>query len=155
MPKQVNFIVGKEYSKLDLGKNYILCELTINKKIVKAIIFFDFQNIYFGQIMSNSYKNLSKIKLVKKYNLRNIEVRIPNNDEYFSKENSLLEIYDSSNKNVGILGQNTNLIINCFKLEKTVRVFEQLMKEKDNAMILEFSLFNSFIEKIEKKFSVN
>ena len=155
LPKQVNFIVGKEYSKLDLGKNYILCELTINKKIVKAIIFFDFQNIYFGQIMSNSYKNLSKIKLVKKYNLRNIEVRIPNNDEYFSKENSLLEIYDSSNKNVGILGQNTNLIINCFKLEKTVRVFEQLMKEKDNAMILEFSLFNSFIEKIEKKFSVN
>jgi hypothetical protein len=36
-----------------------------------------------------------------------------------------------------------------------VRVFEQLMKEKDNAMILEFSLFNSFIEKIEKKFSIN
>ena len=153
MPKQVNFIVGKEYSKLDLGKNYILCELTINKKIVKAIIFFDFQNIYFGQIMSNSYKNLSKIKLVKKYNLRNIEIKIPNSNESIEHENTLLEIYDSSEDNKNIQGVKKGVIINCFEVEKTVIVYKQLKKEKNTAIELEFSLFDSFLDAIEKKFS--
>ena len=89
LPKQVDFVVGKEYSKLDLGKEHILCELIINNKIIKAVIFFDFQNVYFCQIMSNSYKNLSKIKLVKKYNLRNIEIKIPNSNESIEHENTL------------------------------------------------------------------
>ena len=153
LPKQADFILGKEYSNLDLGKNYINCQLFINKNLInKAIIFFDFQNIYFGQIMSNSYKNLSKLKLLKKYNLRNIEVKMHNSNKSSNQENTLLEIYDNTKENTNILGQNTNLIINCFEIGKTVSIFEQLMKEKENAIILEFSLFESFIDKIEKKF---
>ena len=155
LPKQVDFVVGKEYSKLDLGKEHILCELIINNKIIKAVIFFDFQNVYFCQIMSNSYKNLSKIKLVKKYNLRNIEIKIPNSNESIEHENTLLEIYDGSIENTDILGKKNSIIINCFEVEKTVIVYKQLKKEKNNAIQLEFSLFDAFIDAIEKKFSLN
>ena len=154
LPKQADFLVGKEYFNLDLGKENILCELIINKKIIKAVIFFDFQNVYFGQIMTNSYKNLSKIKLVKKYNLRNIEVKIPNSNESFENENTLLEIYDGTQEKNNILGQSNGLVINCFEVEKTVIVYKQLKKEKNNAIQLEFSLFDSFLDAIEKKFSV-
>ena len=154
LPKQADFLVGKEYFNLDLGKENILCELIINKKIIKAVIFFDFQNVYFGQIMTNSYKNLSKIKLVKKYNLRNIEVKIPNSNESFENENTLLEIYDGTQEKNNILGQSNRLVINCFEVEKTLIVYKQLKKEKNNAIQLEFSLFDSFLDAIEKKFSV-
>ena len=104
--------------------------------------------------MTNSYKNLSKIKLVKKYNLRNIEVKVPNSNESFENENTLLEIYDGTKENNNILGQSNILIINCFEVEKTVIVYKQLKKEKNNAIQLEFSLFDSFLDAIEKKFSV-
>ena len=153
LPKQADFVVGKEYSNLDLGKNNILCELIINNKVIKAVIFFDFQNIYFGQIMTNTYKNLSKIKLVKKFNLRNIGIKIPDSNESFQNENTLLEIYDSSITNKDILGQKSGLIINCFEVEKTVIVYKQIKKEKISAIELEFYLFDSFIDAIEKKFS--
>ena len=153
LPKQANFAIGKEYSNLDLGKENILCELIINNKIIKAVIFFDFQNIYFAQIMSNSYKNLSKIKLIKKFNLRNIEAKIPNSNEEFENENTLLEIYDSSEDNKNIQGVKKGVIINCFEVEKTVIVYKQLKKEKNTAIELEFSLFDSFLDAIEKKFS--
>ena len=43
---------------------------------------------------------------------------------------------------------------NCFEVEKTVIVYKQLKKEKNNAIQLEFSLFDSFLDAIEKKFSV-
>ena len=155
LPKQADFVVGKEYSNLDLGKESILCEIIINNKIIKAVIFFDFQNVYFGQILTNSYKNLSKIKLVKKYSLRNIETKIPNSNESMENENTLLEIYDNSIESTNILGQKSSIIINCFEVEKTVIVYKQLKKEKNNAIELEFSLFDSFIDNIEKKFSLN
>ena len=155
LPKQADFFVGKEYSNLDLGKESILCEIIINNKIIKAVIFFDFQNVYFGQILTNSYKNLSKIKLVKKYSLRNIETKIPNSNESMENENTLLEIYDNSMESTNILGQKSSIIINCFEVEKTVIVYKQLKKEKNNAIELEFSLFDSFIDNIEKKFSLN
>ena len=152
LPKQADFVVGKEYINLDLGKESILCELIINNKIIKAVIFFDFQNIYFGQIMTNSYKNLSRVKLVKKFNLRNVETKIPDSNEAFEKENTLLEIYENSKDN-NTLGQKSNIIINCFEVEKTVIVYKQIKKEKNNAIELEFSLFDSFLDAIEKKFS--
>ena len=152
LPKQADFVVGKEYINLDLGKESILCELIINNKIIKAVIFFDFQNIYFGQIMTNSYKNLSRVKLVKKFNLRNVETKIPDSNEAFEKENTLLEIYENSKDN-NTLGQKSSIIINCFEVEKTVIVYKQIKKEKNNAIELEFSLFDSFLDAIEKKFS--
>ena len=155
LPKQADFVVGKEYSKLDLGKESILCELIINNKVIKAVIFFDFQSVYFGQIMTNSYKNLSKIKLVKKYSLRNIEIKIPSGFESNEKENTLLEIYDNSIEGNNILGKKSGVIINCFEVEKTVIVYKQLKKEKNNAIQLEFNLFDSIIDAIEKKFSLN
>ena len=70
-------------------------------------------------------------------------------------ENTLLEIYDNSMESTNILGQKSSIIINCFEVEKTVIVYKQLKKEKNNAIELEFSLFDSFIDNIEKKFSLN
>ena len=58
-------------------------------------------------------------------------------------------------ESTNILGQKSSIIINCFEVEKTVIVYKQLKKEKNNAIELEFSLFDSFIDNIEKKFSLN
>ena len=72
----------------------------------------------------------------------------------FENENTLLEIYDGTQEKNNILGQSNRLVINCFEVEKTVIVYKQLKKEKNNAIQLEFSLFYSFLDAIEKKFYV-
>ena len=72
----------------------------------------------------------------------------------FENENTLLEIYDGTQEKNNILRQSNRLVINCFEVEKTVIVYKQLKKEKNNAIQLEFSLFDSFLDAIEKKFYV-
>ena len=81
--------------------------------------------------------------------------KIPNSNETFENENTLLEIYDNSlEASNNILGKISSIVVNCFEVEKTVIVYKQLKKEKNDAIELEFSLFDSFIDAIEKKFSV-
>ena len=73
----------------------------------------------------------------------------------FQNKNTLLEIYNSSITNKDIIKQKSGLIINCFEVEKTVIVYKQIKKEKISAIELEFYLFDSFIDAIEKKFSIS
>ena len=146
LPKS-KYQLGREYSDKDLNEEHFLYEIIINNKIIKSVIFFDFECIYFGHILSNTYKDLSKIKVIKRYKLRNIVIKIPENNE---EDNTLLEIYDNSearkNKNY--------IVINCFKADKTLGMFNYLRQKRINTLQLEYSLFESFIQSIERKISV-
>ena len=146
IPKS-GFVLGKEYSDKDLNEEHFLYEIILNNKIIKSVIFFDFEFIYFGHILSNTYKDISKIKIIKRFKLRSIAVKIPeNNDE----ENTLLEIYDNSDG-----GKNKScVVLNCFKANKTIGMYNYLKQQRNNAVQLEYSLFESFIEGIERKISV-
>ena len=149
IPKS-GFILGKEYSEKDLGKEHFLLEIIINKKVIKCFIFFDFEYIYFGHILSNNFKDLSKIKIVKRIKLRNIVVKIPKNNEDYEEENTLLEIYDNSEE-----GKNKNcIVLNCFKTQNTIGMYNYVKQQRNDAIQLEYSLFESYIEAIERKVSV-
>ena len=144
--------MGNEYSNKELGEEYFLYELIINNKIIKSFIFLDFEFIYFGHILSNSFKDLTKIKIVKKYPLRNIIVKITDNDEEYQEDNTLLEVYDNSEE-IGKKKKNY-VIINCFKADKTIGMYNFLKQQRNNALQLEYSLFESYIEAIDRKISL-
>ena len=146
------FVLGKEYSEKDFGEEKNICEIIINNKIFKGIIFCDFEYIYFGNILSNSFKNLSKIKIIKKFPLRSIFIKIPKSNEEYEEENTLLDIYsEEEGENV----KNKKFIeINCFEADKTARIYNFLKEQKNNAIQLEYSLFDSYIDAIERKITV-
>ena len=146
IPKS-RYTLGKEYSDKDLNEDHFLFEIIINNKVIKSIIFFDFEYIYFGYILSNTYKDLSKIKIIKRIKLRSLVVKIPeNNDE----DNTLLEISDNFDER-----KNKNcILINCFKANKTIEMYNYLKQQRNNTLQLEYSLFESFIEGIERKISL-
>ena len=148
-----NIVLGKEYSNKELGEEKFLFETIINNKIFKTYIFFDFEYIYFGHILSNSFKDLSKIKIIKKIALRNLIVKISENDDDYEENNTLLEIYDNSE--VGGTNKKKNyLIINCFKADNTLGMYNILKQQRNNALQLEYSLFESYIDAIDRKISV-
>ena len=151
IPKN-NYMLGNEYSNKELGEEHFLYEIIINNKIFKSFIFFDFEYIYFGHILSNSYKDLSKIKIIKKFPLRNISVKISENDDDYQEDNTLLEVFDNSEE-VGKKKKNY-VVINCFKADKTIGMYNLLKQQKNNALQLEYSLFESYIEAIDRKMSV-
>ena len=148
--QQNNYVLGNTYSDKDLGKKFDLNEIIINNKIIKSVIFFDMEYFYLGNILSNSYNNLSEIKIIKKLSLRNIVVKIPKNNEDY-EENTLLEIYDKTDE-----GKNNknHLIINCFKTDKAIGMKNDIEQQRINSLNLEYSLFESFFEAIKRKISV-
>ena len=147
-----NIVLGKEYSNKELGEEKFLFETIINNKIFKTYIFFDFEYIYFGHILSNSFKDLSKIKIIKKFPLRNLNIKISENDDEYQEDNTLLEVYDNSEE-VGKKKKNC-IVINCFKADKTLGMYNLLKQQRNNALQLEYSLFESYIEAIDRKMSV-
>ena len=151
IPKN-NYMLGNEYSNKELGEEHFLYEIIINNKIIKSFIFFDFEYIYFGHILSNSFKDLSKIKIIKKFPLRNLNIKISENDDEYQEDNTLLEVYDNSEE-VGKKKKNC-IVINCFKADKTLGMYNLLKQQRNNALQLEYSLFESYIEAIDRKMLV-
>ena len=149
------YILGKEYSENDIKEKKEICEIIIGKKIFKSIIFYDYQYIYFCQVLSNSFKDLSKLKIIKIYPLRNIDVKIPQYNEDLREENTILEIYDNSNNDERHNGKNKNYIsANFFQAEKCAIILNILEQQKANCFQIEYLLFDSYIDAIERKISI-
>jgi hypothetical protein len=149
------YILGKEYSDNDIKEKREICEIIIGKKIFKSIVFYDYQYIYFCQVLSNSFKDLSKLKIIKIYTLRNIDVKVPQYNEDLKEENTILEIYDNSNNDEGNNGKNKDFIsINFFQVEKCGIMLNILEQQKANCFQLEYLLFDSYIDAIERKISI-
>ena len=61
-----------------------------------------------------------------------------------------MEIYDNSDG-----GKNKScVVLNCFKANKTIGMYNYLKQQRNNTIQLEYSLFESFIDGIERKISV-
>ena len=149
------YISGKEYSDIDIKEKKEICEIIIGNKIHKSIIFYDYQYIYFCYVLSNSFKDLSRLKVIKVYALRNIEIKIPKYNEDLKEENTILEIYDNSNTDEGYNGKNKNFIsVNFFQAEKCETMHNVLEQQRANCFQLEYLLFDSYIDAIERKISI-
>ena len=84
--------------------------------------------------------------------MRSILIKIPKSNEEYEEENTLLDIYsEEEGENV----KNKKFIeINCFEADKTARIYNFLKEQKNNAIQLEYSLFDSYIDAIERKITV-
>ena len=139
---------GKIYKKEEIGKEYGFCfvgntfeDFKINfKNLKKSVAIITKYKFYLGEI--SSFKDLSKIKIFYKIELRNLNIQVP-----LIENDSFLDIIDIRNDNNN---ENKNkLIMNCFDSENTKKMHNFLWKMITNCIIFENSLFESFLENIE------
>ena len=135
-----NFEKNQIINVTDMGDEYAFCVL-LDKNYIKCVIIIIDDMFYLGEILSGNFKDLSKIKIIKKIELKYLNVII-------SMENPdlLLEISNINN-------DKENFIINCFDLENTKKMHKYLIDMKNNFYYLEISLFESFCDYINKVLS--
>ena len=147
--KDSEFIIEKTYKKEELGKEYGFCYFskTIEdfksnfENIKKCVFILSKYNLYLGEIESNTFKDLSKIKIFTKMPLRFIKLQI---FSLYNKE-CYIEINDIENKN-------KKYIINCFNPINTQKTYNYLLQMINQCISFETSIFDSFIDNIEKTF---
>ena len=134
----IQFSIGKEYSKNDIGGDYVECKMKKNNDYVLCEAISSYDTLYLGEIMN--FKDFSKIKIIKKIPLRYLEIK--NGENIFS-----LNLIDKTNE---ITQQNSLSLYFNDENEKinTINIFMQQIKF---CLDLEESLFNSFIEEMKKK----
>ena len=145
--KDVKYYIGKTYKKEEIGKEYAFCFMSSKledfkdnvDKIKKGILIITKYNFYLGQIESNTFKDISKIKIIYKVELRFLNIEYP-----ISESDCFIGINDKSNNE-----ENKNIIINCFDSENTRKVLNYLNQMINNCIIFENILFDTFLENIE------
>jgi len=134
------FSIGKEYNQNEIGKDYAHCQIIEENDImIKSEVIITGDTFYLGNVLSNNFDDLSKIKIKKKILLRNLIIKVS------SKNEDVLEFADSSNENI------TYIMVQCLNPDNTARMFNYITYQKKNCLMLEYSLFNSYIEGLEAK----
>ena len=138
---------GKEYNQNEIGEDYAHCQVIEGNDIMKCEVIITGDTLYLGNVLSNNFEDLSKIKIIKKILFRNLIIKVS------SKNEDVLEFADSSNEN------KKYIMIQCLNPDNTARMFNYITYQKKNCLMLEYSLFNSYIEELEAKlnktFNVN
>ena len=146
------YIKGKTYKKEEIGKEYGFC--FVGKKyddfknnlnnIKKSVFILTKYNFYLGEIESNTFKDLSKIKIFFEIPYRFININFPINEN-----DSFIGIIDIRNEN-----KNKNideLVINCFDSENAKKFHNYLFQMISNCILFEKTIFDSFLEDLEEK----
>ena len=153
------FNEGKEYMSEDLGDDQDNCHIINfknNHKVLKGRLILTMDSLYFGQILSDKFDNRAKVKILKKFPLRFLLIQIPKSN-FYNEENTLLEISDNSFEEVDFVLEGgkktgvTSVLIDCFNPDNTARVNNFLLQQRNNAIFIEQSIFDSYIEDIIKK----
>ena len=136
--------IGKEISQNDLGEDYAHCQViddNDNSCIMKCEVIITGDMLYLGQVLSNNFEDLSKIKIFKKIALRYLIIKVS------SKNEDVLELSDSNSEK----SNRKYIKVQCLNPDNTARMFNYLTQQKKNCLLMEYSLFNSFIDELEKK----
>ena len=134
----IKLLIGKEYKLEDLGDECYHCKVFKNNKYINSECIFSADTLYFGEIMSGDFEDLSKIKIFKKIPLRYLEVKK-------TEDNCLLDIFDKTNQNT----YKNVTKINCLNVDNTKVMFNFFIQKIFNCQLLEQTLFNNFIDKIK------
>ena len=155
LEKDNEYNIGNIYKKEELGNEYAFCY--IGKKLEdfqnnvdnlkKCVFIITKYNFYLGEIINKTFKDLSKIKIFLKIPLIFLDIQFLK-----GKNDSFLEINNINNINNEDKNK-TKFIMNCFDSENTKKVNNYLMKMINNSIILEKSIFDTFLENIESKYT--
>ena len=89
------FGIGKEITQNDLGEDYAHCQViddNDNSCMMKSEVIITGDMLYLGQVLSNNFEDLSKIKIFKKIALRYLIIKVS------SKNEDVLELSDSNSE---------------------------------------------------------
>jgi hypothetical protein len=143
--KNNTFEIGKLYEKNNIGKEYAFCFIGNNyddfkfnvQNIKKGLFIFSQFDFYLSEIISKSFKNIEKIKIISKIPIISLKVLKSQTEENF------IEIKDLRNDN--------KTVINCFNNDNTKKVFNYLMLMIRHLIHFKKNEFNNFIKNIENK----
>ena len=140
----LKFGMGKVFTQNDIGQEYAHCQIIDengNNCMIKCEVIITSDMLYIGEILSGNFEDLSGIKIFKKIALRYLIIKVS------SKNEDVLELADSSVEE----SSRKYILMNCINSDNTPRMFNYLMRQKNNCIVMEYSMFNSFIDDLEKK----
>ena len=140
--------MGKTFSQNEIGNNYVHCQIigeNQNDIMTKCEVIITGDTLYIGEVLSGNFEDLSSIKIIKKIALRYLIIKVSR------KVDDVLEIADSSVEE----SSRRYTLMQCINFDNTPRMFNYLTKQKKSCLLLEYSMFNSFIDELEKKLNNN
>ena len=138
----LKFNLGKEYCEKELGENYVHCQIYRNNNLIKCQCILSDDTVYFGEVMSGNFKDLSRIKIFKKIPMRYLDVKNGERDVE-------LLLFDKTNEMTAKKG----FSMNCLNPINTVKMKEYLNNNIQSCLFFEESLFMSFFDEINNKIS--
>ena len=136
----IKFSIGKEYKEEDLGEDYVHCRILKNNALNVSQVILSADTLYFGEVLSGNFADLSRVKIFKKIPFRYLEIQ--KGDDECS-----LNIFDKSNPST----KKTPIKMNCLTAENTKSMNNWLLQQMLFCQSLEESLFSSFMEDMKKK----
>ena len=135
--------MGKTVTQNDIGEDYAHCQMIDENDsncMTKCEVILTGDTFYIGEVLSGNFEDLSGIKIFKKIALRYLIIKVsPKNEDVLEVADSSVE--ESSRKYV---------MIHCLNSDNTARMFNYLMNQKKNCLFLEYSMFNSYIDDLER-----
>ena len=144
----LKFGMGKVFTQNDLGEDYAHCQMideNDNNCMTKCEVIITSDMLYLGEVLSGNFEDLSGVKIFKKIALRYLIIKVSSRNE------DVLEIADSSVEE----SNRKNIMIHCINSDNTDRMLNYLNYQKKNCLFMEYSMFNSFIDDLEKKINNN
>ena len=132
--------MGKEYQEEDLGEDYVHCRILRNNSLTISQAILTSDSLYFGEVMSGNFADLSRVKIFKKIFFRYLEIQ--KGDDECS-----LNLIDKTTK----ISRKTPIKMNCLTSENTKSMFNWLLQQMQFCQNLEESLFSSFMDEMKKK----
>ena len=140
----LKFGMGKVFTQNDLGEDYAHCQIideNDNNCMTKCEIIITGDMLYLGEVLSGNFEDLSGVKIFKKIALRYLIIKVSSRNE------DVLEIADSSVEE----SSRKYIMIHCINSDNTARMLNYLNQQKKNCLFMEYSMFNSYIDDLEKK----
>ena len=136
----IKFSIGKIYSEKELGEDYVHCKILRNNTYMISQAILSSDTLYFGEVMSGHFSDLSKVKIFKKIPMRYLEIKTGENK-------CALNVFDKTNK---ITAKNC-ISMNCLNEANTLTMYNYLKQQILFCQGLEQTLFSSFMEDMKKK----
>ena len=136
----IKFNIGKEYKESELGDDYVHCKIFRNNKYVVSQAILSSDTLYYGEVMSGHFADLSRVKIFKKIPMRYLDIKPGEN-------NIILNIIDKTNK----ITQKNIIKMDCLNEENTRTMFNYLHQQKLFCLSLEQTIFSSFMEDMKIK----
>ena len=144
----LKFGMGKTFTQNDIGDDYAHCQVIDENDsncLTKCEVIITGDILYIGEVLSGNFEDLSAIKIFKKIALRYLIIKVsPKNED-------VLEIADSSVEE----SSRKYVMMHCLNSDNTARMFNYLSNQKKNCLFLEYSMFNSYIDDLEKMVNNN